>query len=183
MNCQEDVLICYEMNEEPLNRDHGFPIRAVVPGCIGARSVKWLTKIIVRPDESQSYYQQSDYKVAFSPLAEFPWEEYDALLHSNINSVVCNVLNGDTIPKGKFFRLKGYAYSGRGNAISRVDISMNGGKTWKKAKITIKETRSDDSSQHWIWAFWEYILPEGLEYLKTEMRIKAWDICMNTQPD
>lgn len=38
-----DVLLAYEMNGKPLPRDHGFPVRAVVPGIVGARNVKWLS--------------------------------------------------------------------------------------------------------------------------------------------
>ena len=40
-----DVLLAFEMNGEPIPRDHGFPVRAVVPGVVGARSVKWLGKV------------------------------------------------------------------------------------------------------------------------------------------
>ena len=40
-----DVILAYEMNGEPIPRDHGYPIRACVPGVVGARNVKWLGKI------------------------------------------------------------------------------------------------------------------------------------------
>lgn len=40
-----DVILAFEMNGEPIPRDHGFPVRAVVPGVVGARSVKWLAKV------------------------------------------------------------------------------------------------------------------------------------------
>lgn len=40
-----DVLLAFEMNGEPIPRDHGFPVRAVVPGVVGARNVKWLDKV------------------------------------------------------------------------------------------------------------------------------------------
>ena len=50
------------MNGKPIPRDHGFPVRAVIPGHVAARSVKWLDKIIVSDEESDSHWQQRDYK-------------------------------------------------------------------------------------------------------------------------
>jgi hypothetical protein len=58
-----DVILAYEMNGQPLPIDHGFPLRAVVPGVVGARNVKWLHKITTSCDESSSPWQQSDYKL------------------------------------------------------------------------------------------------------------------------
>lgn len=46
----------------PLTRDHGYPVRAMVPGHVAARSVKWLDKIVVSTDESDSHWQRHDYK-------------------------------------------------------------------------------------------------------------------------
>jgi hypothetical protein len=48
--CVQDVLLAYEMNGQPLSRDHGFPLRVVVPGVVGARSVKWLSKCCAGAD-------------------------------------------------------------------------------------------------------------------------------------
>lgn len=45
------VLLAYEMNHDPLAEAHGAPLRLVVPGVIGARSVKWLERIIIRDRE------------------------------------------------------------------------------------------------------------------------------------
>lgn len=71
---KSDVLLAYEMNGKTLSRDHGFPIRVVVPGVVGARNVKWLGKIVVSQQESQSHWQQKDYK-GFSPSCD--WEKVD----------------------------------------------------------------------------------------------------------
>jgi sulfite oxidase len=57
-----DTILAYEMNGEPLPRDHGFPLRVVVPGHVAARSVKWLNKIVLSDEESTSQWQRRDYK-------------------------------------------------------------------------------------------------------------------------
>lgn len=43
MDPRGDVILAYEMNGQPLSRDHGFPVRVIVPGVVGARNVKWLS--------------------------------------------------------------------------------------------------------------------------------------------
>ena len=42
---RDEVLIAYEMNGEVLPREHGYPLRVIVPGCVGARNVKWVDKV------------------------------------------------------------------------------------------------------------------------------------------
>ena len=69
-----DVILAYEMNGVTLPRDHGFPVRVVVPGVVGARNVKWLNRIIISEHESDSHWQQSDYK-GFSPSVD--WNNVD----------------------------------------------------------------------------------------------------------
>src|ERR1700694_4024414 len=58
-----DVLLAYEMNDEPLAPEHGFPLRVIVPGYIGARSVKWLREISLQEHPSTNPYQARDYKI------------------------------------------------------------------------------------------------------------------------
>jgi sulfite oxidase len=59
----EEVLLAWEMNSKPLPRVHGGPVRVVVPGYIGARSVKWVAAISVQSGPSGNYFQASDYRV------------------------------------------------------------------------------------------------------------------------
>ena len=51
------------MNGKPLTAKHGFPVRVIVPGVSGCRSVKWLDRITVQSQESTNLYQRYDYKI------------------------------------------------------------------------------------------------------------------------
>src|ERR1700742_1266869 len=57
----QDVLIAYRMNGRDLPRDHGYPVRAIVPGHYGMASVKWLTHIHAAQEPFRGYWQTSDY--------------------------------------------------------------------------------------------------------------------------
>ena len=57
---EPDVLIAYHMNGQDLTPDHGYPLRAIVPG-ISMSSVKWLTDIVAATQPFQGYWQTSDY--------------------------------------------------------------------------------------------------------------------------
>jgi sulfite oxidase len=58
LNRKNEVLLSYQMNGVDLTQAHGFPLRAIVPGQIGARSVKWLYKVTLLPQPSSSYFMQ-----------------------------------------------------------------------------------------------------------------------------
>src|SRR5260370_42686460 len=58
---ESDVLIAYQMNGRDLTPDHGYPLRAIVPGHYGMASVKWLTDIVAVTQPFQGYWQTSDY--------------------------------------------------------------------------------------------------------------------------
>jgi Oxidoreductase molybdopterin binding domain len=57
-----ECLLAYEMNGQPIPREHGFPVRAIIPGHVAARCVKWVEKVAVSDSESDSHWQQHDYK-------------------------------------------------------------------------------------------------------------------------
>lgn len=54
MDKSADIILAYEMNGEPLNPDHGFPLRLICPGMIGAKSVKWLSRVLVLDTDTPS---------------------------------------------------------------------------------------------------------------------------------
>ena len=70
MDPKREVLLAFQMNGTDLPLDHGYPLRVVVPGTVGARQVKWLNKITASQNESNSHWQQKDYKT-FAPSVDW----------------------------------------------------------------------------------------------------------------
>jgi sulfite oxidase len=130
-----ELLLAYEMNGEPLPPEHGFPVRAIVPGYIGARSVKWLSTITVQSAPSSSFFQTRDYTLDGSPLAELP-----------LNSAVCRPREGEVV-RSPTVVAEGYAMAGGPRRIDLVEISIDGGETWCPAALV-------GGREPWAWCLW-----------------------------
>lgn len=147
-----DVLVAYEMNNNPLPADHGGPLRVVVPGYLGARWVKWVDSILISPIESPNFYQQRDYKVLPAEVetpeaAKEQWKKYPPLTALPINSVVASILK----TSNSSILVKGYAVPGLLGNVDAVEVTVDDGKTWHPAKITYQEGK-------WSWTLWEACL-------------------------
>ena len=145
---KHDVVIAYQMNGEKLPIDHGAPLRAVVPGVVAARSVKWLSEINVRNMESESPWQRHDYKVLPSSVEKPTVKDYESV--SSIQEIpVQSAITNLSCEGGESCCCMGYAFSGGGKEIQRVEISIDGGETWYDAEI--KEKGIDGYS----WTLWQ----------------------------
>jgi sulfite oxidase len=156
---QNEVLLAYEMDGKPLEPTHGYPLRAIVPGFIGARSVKWLTTITLRETPSKNYFQDRAYRL-FPPQADGETVDVDSGLQLSELSVNCVITtpNQDATIDSANVHVEGFATSGGGRKIARIDVSADGGETWTTASIT-------EGDQPWAWSFWE-----------TDLKLKAWKI-------
>ncbi|KAM6294485.1 LOW QUALITY PROTEIN: sulfite oxidase, mitochondrial [Aegotheles albertisi] len=177
-----EVLLAYEMNGQELPRDHGFPVRVVVPGVVGARSVKWLGRVAVSPAESTSHWQRNDYK-GFSPCVDWDTVDYTsapAIQELPVQSAITQPQAGAAVPPGEL-TVKGYAWSGGGRGVVRVDVSLDGGRTWRVARLTGQHP-VPPPGRAWAWALWELQapVPAGAEL---EIICKAVDGSYNVQPD
>ncbi|XP_056418311.1 sulfite oxidase, mitochondrial isoform X2 [Hyla sarda] len=183
MSKDQEVLLAFEMNGEDLPKDHGFPLRAIVPGVVGARNVKWLGRIVVSKEESSSHWQQNDYK-GFNPCVD--WDTVDfssspAIQDLPVQSAITEPNPGGTITPdhdGKV-TMKGYAWSGGGREIVRVDVSLDGGKTWKVAELTGEEKEGVT----WAWKLWKLEAAIPVEVKELTIICKAVDSTYNVQPD
>ncbi|KAI9101853.1 Oxidoreductase, molybdopterin-binding domain-containing protein [Phlyctochytrium arcticum] len=180
-----DVILAYEMNGEPIPADHGAPIRVVVPGHVAARSVKWCDRITLSDEESTSHWQRKDYK-GFNPSVQNvtaeDYEKATSIQELPIQSAILHPLKNEqvTLDKDNTLAVKGYAVSGGGRRIVRVDVSIDGGQTWQDAKLS-------DTGSRWAWAQWDVRLPVSEEIKsnggQVEVICKAVDDSYNSQPE
>ncbi|GAB0095632.1 Sulfite oxidase [Sergentomyia squamirostris] len=186
MDPRGDVILAYEMNGEPLSRDHGFPVRVIVPGTVGARNVKWLGRVFVSNKESDSHWQQKDYK-GFSPSTD--WDTVDfskspAIQHMPVTSAICLPSPGEKVKvQDGYVTVKGYAWSGGGNRIVRVDLTCDGGETWHVADLEQEDVVKAPAGRSWSWTLWTAKIPVPSRAREVEIWSKAVDSNYNAQPE
>ena len=153
--------------------------------------MKWVNKIILDVNESQSFWQQKDYKT-LNPSTD--WDSTDLsksipIQDYPVQSAICEPGNGTVVKpgQGNGLKVRGYALSGGGRGILRVDVSLDGGKTWHEASLI--QGADQSINRQWAWTLWEVVLPwstvtggagsgRGLEII-----CKATDTSHNTQPE
>jgi len=131
----EPVLLATHMNDQPLTASHGAPLRSVVPGSIGARSVKWLTKIVVAAEPSPNHYMAHAYKLIADERPE-TIAAAPPLDRWAINSVICTPAGGTARPAGTV-RARGFALAAGGPGVrpAGVELSADGGTSWQPGRI------------------------------------------------
>lgn len=168
-----EVLLAWAMNGEALPAAHGAPVRIVVPGYIGARSVKWVERITALPMPSTNYFQAVAYRLpAGNALGETYPDRGVALTHTALN---CDILRPDdgAVLKVGATAVAGYTIAGEGGEVAWVELSIDQGRTWHKTEL-------DDPSSTWAWRHWQSTvhLPAG----NSQIIARAWDSSGATQP-
>lgn len=172
----DEVILAYQMNNEDIPLDHGYPIRVIVLGYSGAKNIKWIKEINISNQESTSTWQRGiAYKGLPSNIKDTSQigdiSHIPTIEDLPVQSFICDI---DLI-ENNIYKIKGIAYSGGGRNIIRVDVS-NDGKKWYTAKLL--DGNDQPKNKAWAWTFWEIVLP--IEY---KVYCKAIDSSYNNQPD
>lgn len=195
MDPLNDVLLAFEMNDKPLPPDHGYPVRVVIPGYVGGRCVKWLQRIWTSEKENDSHYHIWDNRVLPSFVDDWKDELAETLFrHPNtacnelpLNSVIVQPGHGEKLPlskgTGSTYRIRGYAYAGGGNAVEKVEISLDEGKTWLYCTRRFPDYPIRHNKKFWTWVHWHLDVPI-LDLLNAKsIVVRCFDIFKNTQPE
>lgn len=126
----DDCMIAFKANGEALRKEHGYPARLVVPGWEGNMWVKWIRRIEVTDQPIESREETSKYTDTLEDGTSRKWTWV-----MDAKSVVTSPSPQSPIKHGHGpLVITGLAWSGRG-AITRVDVSKDGGKTWETARL------------------------------------------------
>lgn len=142
---RSDVLLAYKMNGVDLPPQHGFPLRAVVPGWYAVASIKWLQRIIVTDRPFSGYYQTLDYAfwkrrgdiVELAPLSKM-----------QIKAEIAKPVKGEIVPADSKVRVHGAAWTSDGE-ITKVELSTDGGENWNEVSLIDKPIPN-------AWRRWEF---------------------------
>ena len=133
---EPNTLVAWAINGEPLPKVHGFPLRMIVPGWVGSASIKWLRGIEVLDAPFKGTYMDDSYRVPAHPLA--PGEKMPTETVSTeswpVKSVITLPAPGAKFKIGDRISVAGKAWAGE-NSITRVEISLDEGATWKQAAL------------------------------------------------
>jgi sulfite oxidase len=165
-----EVLLAFDMNGEPLTPVHGAPLRSVVPGYIGARSIKWLDRIELRTEPWDGYFQDVVYRMLPPDAEPAPGNGF-ALGIVALNSDVLAPADGARVPAGPV-ELRGYAFAGGERAVTRVDVEVDRG--------AVRQAELLEDLGRWAWRQWR--LTVDLEPGAHEIAVRAWDSSAATQP-
>jgi DMSO/TMAO reductase YedYZ molybdopterin-dependent catalytic subunit len=168
----DDVLIAYRMNGVDLPQDHGFPVRAIVPGHYGMASVKWLTHVLVLEEQFQGYWQTTDYAY---------WDEVDGipvrrpLSELKLKSEIARPSTLEVVPKGQLYRVYGAAWCGVADVVT-VELTTDGALTWATANFL-------DPIRPYAWRRWCYDWKTPDQPGRCTLMSRAKNAAGESQPD
>lgn len=139
-----DTLLAYNMNGVPLTRNHGFPLRLVVPRWYGMASVKWLTDIKVVDSHYDGFFQKNRYVFINEGVENA--QDRVAVTTLKVKSIITSPRHGEIVRLGPF-TIRGFAWSGE-HALSKVEVSTDGGQMWQEAELLGKVDPNSWSQWH-----------------------------------
>lgn len=174
-----EVMIAYAMNDQPLPKLNGYPLKLVVPGWYATYWVGMLNEIKVIPDTFQGYWMKKAYlkPKGIANAAEKPdslAKTLEPVNKMDIRSIFVSPEPDSVLQVGRSYEIQGLAFDS-GNGITAVDISMDDGKTWHATKL-------DQELGKYAWRRWRYAYTPA-QHGEVHFKVKATNRIGEIQPD
>lgn len=168
---EEDTLLVYAMNGQPLPPDHGFPVRALIPGWIGVANIKWVGRMEVSEKPLFSAWNTDTYVLIGPDYKPEPPSKGPVLSSQDLKSALELPWGGEVSAARRLVRGRTWSPFGK---ITSVEYSIDQGKSWQTGRL-----REPNIAAAWVrWDFdWE---PKPGTHT---IRVRATDENGNTQPD
>jgi len=166
-----DALLAWEMNGAPLSLAHGGPLRLIVPGYSGINNIKYVQRLAFTAQESDAKIMAHGYRM--TPPGGKPDPNQPSVLEMNVKSWVNSPNTEEPLKPGRTV-VSGVAFSG-GSPIQRVEVSIDGGKSWREAKLV----GPDLGRFAWRQFALQVDLPAGTHVITS----RATDAAGNVQPE
>jgi DMSO/TMAO reductase YedYZ molybdopterin-dependent catalytic subunit len=155
----ENTLIAFEMNGQPLPHWNGFPARLVVPGWTATYWVKHLTSVQVISQRFKNFWMDTAYRIPrdkFPVIERFLSQETESttpITEILVNSLITNLTDGQNFSSDQRVKVRGIAWDG-GFGIRTVEVSTDEGKTWYEARL-------EKDPGRFSWRQWSYTFKPG----------------------
>lgn len=166
----EDTLLVYAMNGQVLPLDHGFPVRILVPGWLGAASIKWVGQIEVSEQPLYAPWNTESYVMIGADYKASPPAKGEVITKQNIKSAFELAWPGD-LTAGRHL-IRGRSWSAMGK-IKTVEVSFDAGKSWDEARLR-------EPNLTGAWARWD--IDWDAKPGSYNLQARATDEKGNTQP-
>ncbi len=166
-----DALLAWEMNGVPIPLAHGGPLRLIVPGYHGENQIKYIKRLAFTQQESDAKIMAHGYRIL--PPGSKADSSQPSVLEMNVKSWITSPLPERSAAPGSV-QIQGLAFGGL-HAIKRVDVSIDGGKTWKEARLVGPDLGK--------YAWRQFVLAAKLASGTHTLLSRATDTAGNVQPE
>jgi len=172
LKTMEDALLAWEMNGEPLPHAHGGPLRLIVPGYSGVNNIKYVKRLAFTAQETDAAIQKTGYRM--SPPGQKGDPSHPPVWEMDAKSWINGPAPEAGPLKAGWVQIHGVAMGGM-QAVRRVDVSIDGGQTWREARLV-----GPDLGR---FAWRQFVLPVKLEPGNYVLASRVQDVKFNWQTE
>jgi len=172
VSAMADALLAWEMNGVPISLAHGGPLRLIVPGYTGVNNIKYIKQLAFTTAESDARIMSHGYRI--TPPGGKADPAQASVLEMTVKSWINSPNSEGNSPSAGLVQIQGVAFGGM-NAVKKVEVSVDGGKSWREARLVGPDLGK--------YAWRQFVLSAQLPAGNYTLASRAIDAAGNVQPE